>query len=79
MPDLSRFRSLSVRERALVAVAVLLDGHDAIDHFASDRDRSAALSRAAKDLAELSPELRIPLAGTLLREAVTQLKETSNS
>lgn len=73
MPDLSRYRSLSARERGLVAIAVLLDGHDASDLMCSDRDRFPALSRAAKDLAELPPELRMPLLGTLLREVLEEL------
>lgn len=73
MPDISRFRALGTRERAIVAVAVLLDGHDAADFLANDKERHTAMARAAKDLAELPPELRIPLVGTLLRQAVAQL------
>ena len=71
MADLTRFRALSERERALVAVAVLLDGHDAPEYLASDKERAAALSRAARDLAEISPEVRMPLVGTLLRRLVS--------
>lgn len=77
MGRLQRFESLSARERAVVAVAVLLDGHDAIDMLSSDKDRKGALSRSAKELAELSPELRLPLLGTLLREALAELREGS--
>jgi hypothetical protein len=73
MPDTSRFRTLKVRERALVAVAVLLDGYDAAEYLSRDLERAPALMRAAKDLAELSPDLRIPLVGTLLRSAVSEL------
>jgi len=75
MPDVSRFRALSVRERAVVAVGVLLDGHDAALYLNSDPERSKALTRAASDLAELSPELRLPLLGTLLRSALEELGE----
>ena len=77
MPDISRFRALSERERAVVAVAVLLDGHDAGLYLESDRERSKALTRAASDLAELAPELRLPLLGTLLRAALGELKKAS--
>ncbi|HQH28489.1 MAG TPA: hypothetical protein PLP17_13920 [Oligoflexia bacterium] len=73
MPDVSRFRALGTRERALVAIAVLLDGHDAAEYLGCDKERQLALMRAAKDLAELSPELRLPLIGTLLREALQEL------
>ncbi|MCB0322881.1 MAG: hypothetical protein KDD69_04885 [Bdellovibrionales bacterium] len=78
MPDLTRFRALSVRERAIVAIAVLLDGHDAAQYLAGDKARAAALCRAAKDLAELSPELRLPLVGTLLRESVAQSSDSTS-
>ncbi len=70
MADISRFRVLQARERALVAIAVLLDGHDAADFLTSDKEKPMVLSRAAKDLAELTPELRMPLLGTLLRAAL---------
>lgn len=73
MADTSRFRALSNKEKALVAIAVLMDGFDAVDYFGADTDRKVALQRASKDLAELSPELRIPLLGTLLRQALSNI------
>lgn len=73
MPDISRFRALGTREKALVAIAVLLDGHDAADYLGCDKERQLALTRAARDLVELSPELRLPLIGTLLRAALRDL------
>ena len=75
MGRLQRFEALSPRERAVVAVAVLLDGHDAVDMLASDKERKGPLCRAAKELAELAPELRLPLLGSLLREALSELRE----
>ncbi len=74
MADLSKYRSLGSREQSLVAIAVLLDGHDAAQFLSSDKTRALALARAARDLAELSPELRLPLLGTLLREALSELQ-----
>lgn len=73
MSDISRFRSLGSRERALVAIGVLLDGRDALDYLSYDKERRSALVRAAEDLVELGVELRIPLAGTLLRKALDEL------
>lgn len=70
MPDTSRFRALSKREQALVGIAVLLDGHDASEYLLYDQERGNPLSRAAKDFAQMPPELRMPLLGTLLRQAV---------
>ena len=75
MPNISRLRALGPKEQALVAVAVLLDGHDAAEYFSSDRERHTALARAARDLAELVPELRLPLAATVLRGAISALEE----
>ncbi len=78
MPGISRFRALATKERALVAVAVLLDGHDAADYLACDKERQQALTRAARDLVDLSPELRLPLLGTFLREALRNLEKESS-
>jgi len=74
MADVWRFRTLSDREQAVVAVAVLLDGHDAEFYLSSDRERASALSKAASDLAALEPELRMPLLGTFLRRALQNLQ-----
>ncbi len=78
MSDISRFRALSPRERAIVAIAVLVDGHDAPELLSADKERRTPLSRAAKDLVSLPPDLRLPLVGTLLRDAV-QLVEKGES
>jgi len=75
MPDLSRYRALRLREQALVCIAVLLDGLDASDYLSSEKERKSALQRAAQDLASLSPDLRIPLSGTLLREVLPMLED----
>ena len=73
MSDLSKFRELSPKEQAIVSVAILIDGHDAALYLLSDRERKGALSKAADDLAQLPPDLRLPLAGTLLRRALERL------
>lgn len=73
MPDLSRFRALSMRERALIAIGVLLDGLDAVEHFSCDKNRKTALQRAAKDIVALPPDLRMPLLGTVLRESLANV------
>ena len=72
--DSQRFRELSPRHRALVAVAVLLDGRDAslfLDNDAAERER---LKQAAVDVSNLPPELRMPFAGSALRAALKELK-----
>ena len=74
MPSNSKYRGLSSKEKALVAMAVLLDGYDAVQYLVSDKERGAVLSRVAKDLASFALELRMPLSGTLLRSAVEELR-----
>ena len=73
MRGTTRFLSLAGRERALVTVGVLLDGHDSVEYLGSDKERHIALARAARDLAELAPELRMPLVGSLLRRTLDEL------
>lgn len=74
MADLRRFRGLSAREQAVVAIGVLLDGHDAIEYLSSDISRQSSLVKAARDLAELPVDLRMPLLGTLLRQSLSAVK-----
>lgn len=73
MPNLARLRALSPHEQALVCTAVLLDGHDAVEFLSCDLERHLALTRAAKDLAELPPDLKLPLAGMILRQSLSML------
>jgi hypothetical protein len=72
--DAQRFRSLSPRQRALVAVAVLLDGREAGMYLENDSVNGQGLKRAALDLAGVEPELRMPLVGTLLRDALKEMR-----
>ena len=72
---INRFRALSAEGRALVAVAVLLDGHEAEHYLASDAQKGSAYAKAAKELANQKPDLRMPLVGSLLRGALKELKE----
>ena len=71
--DTHRFQSLSAEHRALVAMAVLLDGHEAVVYLENDAESGEILKKAAHDLASMSPELRMPLLGTLLRSAVEEM------
>jgi hypothetical protein len=72
--DAQRFRSLSPRQRALVAVAVLLDGREAGMYLENDAVNGQGLKRAALDLAGVEPDLRMPLVGTLLRDALKEMR-----
>lgn len=72
--DAQRFKVLSPRNRALVAIAVLLDGREAESFLANDAASGLALKKAAAELASQPPESRMPFVGTLLRIALEELK-----
>lgn len=70
MADLARFRTLSQREQALVAIAVLLDGAASAEFLSFDDSRGSVFSRVCKDLTQIPSEVRLPLMGTLLRKVI---------
>ena len=72
MRGTARFRALAPAEQALVAIGVLLDGHDAADYLSSDKERGSALVKGAKDMAELNPDLRMPLLASILRQVAEE-------
>ena len=71
--DLQRFRTLSPHHRALVAIAVLLDGREAGAFLENDAASGGVLSRAARDMSALPPDLRMPSVGTMLRSAIRDM------
>jgi len=71
--DAHRFRILAARDRILVAVAVLLDGHEAENYLQQDLSNGSALAKAAADLCAQQPELRMPYIGSALRRALEEL------
>ncbi len=70
MIDLDRFRRLPSSQRALVAIAVLLDGREAVTYLEQDAHSGAELGDVSQMLSELTSDVRIPLLGTELREAI---------
>ena len=75
--DSERFRALSPSDRALVAIAVLLDGREASSYLEIDAKNGLLLKNAASDIASLNPELRMPFTGTHLRAALQEIKGQS--
>lgn len=73
MIQLERFRKLPPTNRALVAIAVLLDGREASTYLEQDAHSGAELGEVAAMVAGLGSDLRIPLLGTELRDAVGEL------
>jgi hypothetical protein len=61
---------LGNKEKALVAVSVLLDGHEASKYLASDKELGAVLAEEAEKLAALDPKIRMPIVASLLRDDV---------
>jgi len=68
----SKFSELNNRERAIVAIAVLLDGGDALEYLRIDASRGEALRLACEELLALDLDLRLPYAGTALRRALEE-------
>ena len=73
MAVIEKFMSCSAEEKALLALAVLLDGYDAVDFLMCDAEKGVFLAKIAKDLASIPVEVRVPLLGTVLREVKTEL------
>ena len=67
------FRSLSAAERALVAVAVLIDGNDAATYLEFDDAIGQKLKAAASELSRVELDTRLPFVGTMLRIALEEL------
>jgi hypothetical protein len=68
--SLVKFRQLPNRLQCLVALAVLLDGVEAMAFLVTDEQYGEEMKEAAMGLALLEPELRMPYVGTLLRESL---------
>jgi hypothetical protein len=68
----SAFLNLMPRERARVAIAVLLDGGDAPLYLVNDERRGAELRRAAEELLSMELDARFPYIGTMLRLALEE-------
>lgn len=75
--DAQRFRALTAYHRALVGIAVLLDGHEARVYLENDSLAGAGLSKSAEELASQPPELRMPFIGSMLRGALVELEKRS--
>ena len=70
--SLEKLKGLSARLRALVAIAVLLDGREA-ENYLEGAGSSSEIRQLARELAQMAPDLRMPLVGTILRGALREL------
>lgn len=75
MSDINRFRALGKKEKCIVAIALLIDGPDALDYLSVDKDHGIAFERIAKDFLEMPTELRVSFLATTLRETLKELRE----
>lgn len=73
--NFERFRNLSAHHRALVAVAVLLDGHEAAMFLGDDQEHGVLLGEVAKEIASLKPIFRNFISAHYLRNALEDLSE----
>ena len=77
--DLRSFRALSSQHRALVAVAVLLDGREAMMYLENDAENGQALKKAAHELSSQDSDFRMPYAGSALRRALEELQSAGEN
>ncbi len=73
--DAKKFRSLAARQRALVAIAVLLDGREGNVYLQNDAVNGEGRQKAALELASQAPKLRMPYVGTVLRMALSDMEQ----
>ena len=71
--SLTHLRALDPIDRALVAVAVLIDGSDASLYLDGDPERSEALKQAVEELCRLEIDGRLAFVGTILRLALQEV------
>ena len=64
---------LSPKQRAIVAIAVLLDGREAAVYLKNDAVNGETLQKAALDLAGQAPDLRMVFFGSALRKALSEM------
>ncbi len=76
--NLKKLRGLSAHQRAMVAISVLLDGHEASLYLENDALVGDSLAAAVTDLVSLSPEFRNILAGNTLRRSLEELEQRSS-
>ncbi len=74
MGKVTPFAKLAPRDRAIVALAVLLDGADAAEYVQIDKTRGSELRAAAEELLSMELDVRLPYAGTMLRLALEEAK-----
>jgi len=72
MKDLTQFNRLSERDQMLLCAAVLIDGLDAADILGMDDKQGELFKKIARELSSASPDIRMPLIGTLLRALVAR-------
>lgn len=70
--SLSTFRSLDANDRALVAIAVLIDGNEAGQYLEGSGEQALRLKAAADELCGLEVDVRLVFAGTALRLALEE-------
>ena len=65
--SVNTWRTLDARDRALVAIAVLVDGNDAKVYLGGDARGAERLKAAAEELCQLEVDARLTFVGTVLR------------
>ena len=74
--EIDRFNRLPPAQRALVALAILLDGQEASTYLIQDAHSGYELSEVARMMSNIENSIRMPLLGTELRSALLKLNES---
>ena len=70
---LEKFEKLDPKLRALLAVALIVDGREAMDYLKIDSEHGASFRELIEELGALEPDLRIGLMGTILRRTLAEI------
>ena len=73
MGIIERFTNCDVEDKALLSLAVLLDGYDAADFLIIIKEKGSFYAKIAKELASIPVETRNLMLGTILREVKKEL------
>lgn len=73
--SIKELNKVEPRHRALLAIGVLLDGIDAGLFLENDMQAGEQLKEYADLISKENLEVRLPYAGTILRRAISELRE----
>lgn len=75
MGDSIPINSLPPKERAVVALALLLDGQESVSYLKNNASEyGEKMEKAVESMSLLDPKIRLSLSGVFLRDALEELR-----